>query len=242
MRSAVKLREDYSAEELRALARRAQRTSTRPGRCCRLRRCGMGWIEGRWPGSAGWRRCATRSIVLTPPGPDGLIDNWTEGPKPRPSMEELAQLLTSWSRSGGGWNWVGVVSGLFNPNYSRVGALERRPRHDERYHEGGGCRRQVKQWVSPERGSAERDLANRRTSATTMPISSEPSALPAASAQRSLCLTPQRAQRVRRSTGPSTSLGGASCPSRFLQSHADAQNGEPDSGPGNNSSRGQDQQ
>ena len=45
------------------------------------------------------------------------------------------------SRRGGGWNWVGVVSGLLNPNDSGVGALERRPRHDEGYHEGGGCRR-----------------------------------------------------------------------------------------------------
>ena len=54
-------------------------------------------------------------------------------------------VLTTWqksgSRRGSGWNWVGVVSGLFNPNDSGVGALERRPRHDERYHEGGGCRR-----------------------------------------------------------------------------------------------------
>lgn len=35
----------------------------------------------------------------------------------------------------------GVVSGLLNPTDSSVGALERRPRHDEGYHEGGGCRR-----------------------------------------------------------------------------------------------------
>ena len=28
------------------------------------------------------------------------------------------------SRRGGGWNWVGVVSGLPNPNDSGVGALE----------------------------------------------------------------------------------------------------------------------
>ena len=45
------------------------------------------------------------------------------------------------SRRGGGWNWVGVISGLFNPNDFGVGALERRPRHDEGYHEGGGCGR-----------------------------------------------------------------------------------------------------
>ena len=35
------------------------------------------------------------------------------------------------SRRGGGWNWVGVVSGLPNPNDSGVGALEWRPRRDE---------------------------------------------------------------------------------------------------------------
>ena len=47
------------------------------------------------------------------------------------------------SRRGGGWNWVGVVSGLFNlANDSGVGALERETaRHDEGYHEGGGCGR-----------------------------------------------------------------------------------------------------
>src|ERR1700735_482400 len=45
------------------------------------------------------------------------------------------------SRGGGGWHWVGVVSGLFNRNDSGVGALERRPRHEEGYHEGGGCGR-----------------------------------------------------------------------------------------------------
>ena len=45
---------------------------------------------------------------------------------------------SSGSRRGGGWNWVGVVSGLLNPNDSGVGALERRPRHDQGYHEGGG--------------------------------------------------------------------------------------------------------
>ena len=55
-------------------------------------------------------------------------------------IESLATWLQR-SRRGGGWNWVGVVSGLFNPNDSGVGALERRPRHDEGYHEGGGCGR-----------------------------------------------------------------------------------------------------
>jgi hypothetical protein len=35
------------------------------------------------------------------------------------------------SRRGGGWNWVGVVFRLLNPNDSGVDAPERRPRHDE---------------------------------------------------------------------------------------------------------------
>jgi hypothetical protein len=37
-------------------------------------------------------------------------------------------------RSGSGWNSVGVVS-VFNLESSGVQAPERRPRHDERYHE-----------------------------------------------------------------------------------------------------------
>ena len=45
------------------------------------------------------------------------------------------------SRRESGWNLVGVVSGLLNPNDSSVGALDWRPRHDEGYHEGGCCRR-----------------------------------------------------------------------------------------------------
>ena len=54
---------------------------------------------------------------------------------------KFARRAFAGSRRGGGWNWVGVVSGLLNPNDSGVGALEWRPRHDEGYHEGGGCRR-----------------------------------------------------------------------------------------------------
>ena len=53
----------------------------------------------------------------------------------------VGRLNAGWSRRGGGWNWVGVVSGLLNPNDSGVSALEGRPRHDKGYHEGGGCRR-----------------------------------------------------------------------------------------------------
>jgi oxalate decarboxylase len=45
------------------------------------------------------------------------------------------------SRRGSGWNLIGVVSGFPNPNDSSVGALDRRLRHDEGYHEDGGYRR-----------------------------------------------------------------------------------------------------
>ena len=60
-----------------------------------------------------------------------------------PDRGEMISLIRTavGSRRGGGWNWVGVVSGSFNPNDSGVGALERRPRHDKGYHERGGCRR-----------------------------------------------------------------------------------------------------
>jgi hypothetical protein len=44
-------------------------------------------------------------------------------------------------RRGSGWNLIGVVSGFPNPNDSSVGALDRRLRHDEGYHEDGGYRR-----------------------------------------------------------------------------------------------------
>jgi hypothetical protein len=58
----------------------------------------------------------------------------------RPSVARMP-FEKAGSRREGGWNWVGVVSGLFNPNDSGVAALERRPRHGEGYHEGGGCGR-----------------------------------------------------------------------------------------------------
>ncbi len=35
----------------------------------------------------------------------------------------IGQILYTRSRRGRGWNWVGVVSGLLNPNDSNVGTL-----------------------------------------------------------------------------------------------------------------------
>jgi hypothetical protein len=89
MPSAVRLREDYSAEALwRSPVGR--RTLTRAGGFCPWRRFGTGWTEEEQPRSAAWaaRRCATGCIAA---GPRGLIDNWTAGPKPRLSEEQRAQ-------------------------------------------------------------------------------------------------------------------------------------------------------
>ena len=81
MASAVRLREDYSAAELRALARRSKNVNqSRRLLSLAAVRDGMDrqtlrdWVH-RFNGS----------------GPEGLVDNWTEGPKPRLSAEQLAQ-------------------------------------------------------------------------------------------------------------------------------------------------------
>ncbi len=49
--------------------------------------------EDRRRRSAAWtgRRCATGFIASTPRAGEGLIDNWTAGPKPRLSEQQLAQ-------------------------------------------------------------------------------------------------------------------------------------------------------
>jgi len=62
MPSAVSLREDYSAEELRGLACRSV------DGFCRWLRSGMGWIGAPRRRSAAWtgRRCATGFIASTP--------------------------------------------------------------------------------------------------------------------------------------------------------------------------------
>jgi transposase len=69
----------------------ARRTSTRAVGFCRWLRFGTGWTGDRRRRSAAWtgRRCAVHRFNAS--GPDGLIDNWTEGPKPRLSEEPLAQ-------------------------------------------------------------------------------------------------------------------------------------------------------
>ena len=54
----------------------------------------MAWIEGRRRQIGGMDRQTLRDWVhrFNASGPEGLIDNWTEGPKPRLSEEQLAEL------------------------------------------------------------------------------------------------------------------------------------------------------
>src|SRR6202034_3802744 len=92
MASAVGLREDYSAAELRALTRRSKNVN-QSRRLLSLAAIGDGMD-----------RCEAAKIGGMDPqtprdwghrfngwGLEGLVDNWTEGPKPRLSAEQLAQ-------------------------------------------------------------------------------------------------------------------------------------------------------
>ena len=92
MPSAVRLREDYSAEALRALALRSK-DANQSRRLLSLAavRDGIDWGSAAKIG--GMDRQTLRDWVhrFNASGPEGLIDNWTEGPKPRLSAEQLAQ-------------------------------------------------------------------------------------------------------------------------------------------------------
>ena len=92
MPSAVRLREDYSAEELRALARRSKDVN-QSRRLLSLAAVRDGMDRGAAAKIGGMDRQTLRDWVhrFNASGPDGLIDNWTEGPKPRLSVEQLAQ-------------------------------------------------------------------------------------------------------------------------------------------------------
>ena len=92
MPSAVRLREDYSAEELRALARRSKEVN-QSRRLLSLAAVRDGMDRGAAAKIGGMDRQTLRDWVhrFNASGPQGLIDNWTEGPKPRLSAEQLAQ-------------------------------------------------------------------------------------------------------------------------------------------------------
>ena len=92
MPSAVRLREDYSAEALRALARRSK-DANQSRRLLSLAAVLDGMDRGSAAKIGGMDRQTLRDWVhrFNGSGLEGLVDNWTEGPKPRLSAEQLAQ-------------------------------------------------------------------------------------------------------------------------------------------------------
>ena len=114
MPSAVRLREDYSAEAS-GVGGAVRRTSTRADGSCRWLRSGMGSAAkiGGMDRQTLRDPCATGSIASSGSGPQGLIDNWTEGPKPRLSAEQMAQFAQIVEAGpdrekdgGGGWRRI----------------------------------------------------------------------------------------------------------------------------------------
>ncbi len=92
MASAVRLREDYSAAALRALARRWKNVN-QSRRLLSLAAARDGMDRGSAAKIGGMDRQTLRDWVhrFNGSGLEGLVDNWTEGPKPRLSAEQLAQ-------------------------------------------------------------------------------------------------------------------------------------------------------
>jgi transposase len=92
MPAAVRLREDYSGEELRALARRSKDVN-QSRRLLSLAAVRDGMDRGGGAKIGGMDRQTLRDWVhrFNASGPEGLIDSWTEGPKPRLSAEQMAE-------------------------------------------------------------------------------------------------------------------------------------------------------
>jgi transposase len=92
MPAAVKLREDFSAIQLRALARRS-RDVNQSRRLLSLAAVRDGKDRGEAAKIGGMDRQTLRDWVhrFNAAGPDGLFDHWTDGPKPRLSQEQLAE-------------------------------------------------------------------------------------------------------------------------------------------------------
>src|SRR6201989_2354515 len=161
MPSAVRLREDYSAEALRALARRSKDVN-KSRRLLSLAAVRDGMDRAAAAKIGGMDRQTLRDWVhrFNASGPEGLIDNRTEGPKPRLSEEQLAQLAKI-VEAGPDREKDGVVRGRrvglkrviarrlggdFHPRYvgklvkklgfSHITARPRHPAQDERIVEG----------------------------------------------------------------------------------------------------------
>lgn len=92
MPAAVKLREDYSAAELRALARRSKDVN-QSRRLLSLAAVRDGKERGEAARIGGMDRQTLRDWVhrFNGAGADGLFDKWTSGPKPRLSPDQLVE-------------------------------------------------------------------------------------------------------------------------------------------------------
>ena len=95
MPAAVRMREDYSAEALRSLAKRSK-DANQSRRLLSLAAVRDGMDRGAAARIGGMDRQTLRDWVhrFNAKGPDGLIDNWTSGPTPRLSADPLAELAT----------------------------------------------------------------------------------------------------------------------------------------------------
>lgn len=93
MPAAVKLREDYSAEALRSLAKRSKDVN-QSRRLLSLAAVRDGLGRGEAAKIGGMDRQTLRDWVhrFNAQGPDGLLDNWTDGPQPRLTSGQLAEL------------------------------------------------------------------------------------------------------------------------------------------------------
>jgi transposase len=93
MRAAVRLREDFSPDELRALARRSRDVS-QSWRLLALAAVRNGDDRTEAAKAGGMDRQTLRDWVhrFNANGPEGLFDHWTDGLKPRLSAEQLAEL------------------------------------------------------------------------------------------------------------------------------------------------------
>jgi transposase len=93
MPAAVRLREDFSAEELRALAKRSKDVH-QSRRLLSLAAVRDGMERGDAAKIGGMDRQTLRDWVhrFNASGPDGLLNNWTSGPTPRLSPDQLAEI------------------------------------------------------------------------------------------------------------------------------------------------------
>ena len=99
MPASVKLREDFSADQLRALARRSKDVN-QSRRLLSLAAVRDGKDRGDAAKIGGMDRQTLRDWVhrFNAAGPEGLFDHWSDGPEPRLSAEQLAEFARSSKR------------------------------------------------------------------------------------------------------------------------------------------------